>query len=79
MMQLMCYTTDEWHDMAKLFMHEKNVHPKDLWEILVFWRKMLPRSPQECLKIGMQLSACEKTDTAFVSQMIVNFLAKGIL
>ncbi len=74
MIMLMGYDIDAWLDMARLYVHEKNDKPKDLYELMKFWSGYSKSSPIDCLKIGMKLTACHNIDVEFTRDMICNFL-----
>lgn len=68
------YTVDELVQMQKLYVHYKNNHPKEIWDVIDFWDKIRPKNVNDCLKIRSAWAECFDADEFGMREMIRRYL-----
>jgi len=75
---IMGYEVSDYADMWRLFVHENDKQPKDLFELLTFWENKPRRTPRDQIALAMKLSEAQEkvksTDEVF--KMVERFLNK---
>jgi len=71
------FTMKEWASAYKLFIHDKEKNPKDLWEVFNYYNSLPSDKPDEVIAKALKLIACEKLDGSPVNEMVREVLIKG--
>ena len=64
------YEIAAYSDMWRLFLHQKEKPPKDLFQLLEFWESNKPRTPKDCIRVAAELNAGWGVDVSQCSKMI---------
>ena len=68
------YEESEWSDIAKVYEHENEKKPKDIWDLKKWYESNYGASPQSHRRFFLKLMAAENIDAYYIIKMIYDVL-----